>query len=126
MGLIEKLISWASNAYNWLKNFFKRLWGFIVGWWSKLKDFVKESLREFIEVVILDQREQGGAELVEAIRESQPNTVTIDDIDNGLVAVKVNQNGTIGKVESLQAETQQEDQYDRMAAQNNGILRING
>ncbi len=79
-----------------------------------------------MEVVILDRRQQGGRELVDAIRQQQPNTVKIDDIDNGLVAVDINNDGTIGKMESLNAQTQQQDNYDRMAAANNGILRING
>ena len=127
MNLLDTLINWASDAWNWLNRFFKRFWGFIVGWWSKLKSFVKESLEEFKEVVILDRRQDGGEEFVKALREAQPNVLTLDDIENlntGLVAVGINENNKVGKVESLQAETQQEDGFDISSQKHNGIVRI--
>lgn len=126
MELIDKLIAWASNAWNWLKNFFKKWWGRIVSWWSRLKTWLKECIRQFKEIVLLDAREDGGRELIEAIQETQPNTVTIKDIDNGPVAVSVNYDNTIAKIDSHEADVQQLDQYDSMQARNNGILRING
>lgn len=126
MNLIQKLINWARQAYNWLKNFLKKCWGRIVSWWSRLKTWLKECIQRFKEIVLLDAREDGGRELIEAIQEAQPKTVTIDDIDNGPVAVSVNYDNTIARVDSHEAQVQQLDQYDSMQAQNNGILRING
>lgn len=126
MGLIDRLISWARNAWNWLNTFFKKWWGRIVSWWSKLKTWLKECIQRYKEIVLLDSREDGGRELIEAIQEAQPDTVTIDDIDNGPVAVSVNHDNTIAKIDSHDADVMQEDQYDSMQARNNGILRING
>lgn len=126
MNLLQKLVNWARQAYNWFKNFLKKLWGRIVSWWSRLKTWLKECIQRFKEIVLLDAREDGGRELIEAIQEAQPNTVTIDDIDNGPVAVSVNYDNTIARVDSHEAQVQQLDQYDSMQAQNNGILRING
>lgn len=126
MNLLQKLVNWARQAYNWLKNFLKKWWGRIVSWWSRLKTWLKECIQRFKEIVLLDAREDGGRELIEAIQEAQPNTVTIDDIDNGPVAVSVNYDNTIARVDSHEAQVQQLDQYDSMQAQNNGILRING
>lgn len=126
MGLIERLISWARNAWNWLKNFFKKWWGRIISWWSKLKVWLKECIQRYKEIVILDAREDGGREIIEAIREAQPNTVTLDEIDNGPVAVSINHDNTIAKIDSHDADVMQQDQYDSMQARNNGILRING
>ena len=114
MNLLDTLINWASDAWNWLNRFFKRFWGFILGWLSKLKSFVKESLEEFKEVVILDRRQDGGEEFVKALREAQPNVLTLDDIENlntGLVAVGIN-------------ETHQEDSFDISSQKHNGIWRI--
>lgn len=126
MGLIDRLRSWARQVWNWLKNFVKNVWGRIVGWWSRLKIWVKDCIQRYKEIVLLDSKEDGGRELIEAIQEAQPNTVTIDDIDNGPVAVRVNADNTIDKVDSFEAQAQMSDQYDAMQQQNNGILRING
>jgi hypothetical protein len=126
MGLIEKLIAWARSAWNWLKNFFKKWWGRIVSWWSKLRIWFKECIQRYKEIVLLDAREDGGRALIEAIQEAQPETVTIDDIDNGPVAVSINYDNTIAKIDSHDADVMQEDQYESMQAKHNGILRITG
>jgi hypothetical protein len=128
MTLFERIAAWVSNAWNWLNRFFKRLWGWIKGWWSKLKTFIVDALKEFIEVVILDRRQQGGRELWDLIQKEQPKTHTIAEIDNldSKVALSINSDGTIGKVENLDAQAQERDQYDVLADENNGIIRING
>lgn len=126
MGLLERLISWARDTYNWLKNYFKKWWGRIVGWWPKLKIWLKECIRLFKEIVLLDKREDGGRALIEAIEEAQPNTITIEDIDNGPVAISVNYDNTIAKIDSHDADVMQEDDYDSSVHKNNGILRITG
>lgn len=130
MSLIDSLISWARKAANWLYNFLKHVWGRIVSWWSRLKEWLKACIQKYKEIVLLDSREDGGRELIEAIQEAQPTTTTIDDIDNlgeeGPVAVQVNYDGTIARIEDFEADVQQLDNYDKMQSQNNGILRING
>ena len=128
MTLFEQIAAWVSNTWNWLNRFFKRLWGWIKSWWSKLRTFVKDSLKEFYEVVILDRRQQGGRELWELIQEHQPETTTLDEIDNleSKMAMGFNGDGTIGKMENLDAHAQERDQYDIIADKNNGIIRING
>lgn len=123
--LIQQIVSWAKIAYNWLKNFFKIVWGCIKSLWPKLKTMVKEWLDEYKEVVILDGRESGGHEMLEILRNTRPSDITAEDIF-GLVTLVVNSNNTISKVTDLEAEVQEEDQYDTLAHQNNGILRING
>lgn len=124
--LVQLFKSWAQVAWNWLKTFFVRVWGWIVSWWSKLKDYVKDLLSDLGggEVVIVDPREENGYELVEAIRQYQPETVTIDDIDS-LVTVGIN-GSSVKKVENLKATTQQADQFDAMSANMKGVIRING
>ena len=126
MGLIDKLVEWARNAWNWLNKFFKKWWGRIVSWWPRLRSWLQECIQRFKEIVMLDRREDGGRELIEAIEKAQPNTVSIDDIDNGPVAVSVNYDNTIAKIDSHEADVQQLDQYDAMQSKHNGILRING
>lgn len=126
MNLLEKLIDWAKDKWNWLKRFLKKWWGRIVSWWSKLKVWLKECIQRYKEIVLLDAREDGGRSLIEAIESAQPNTITIDDIDNGPVAVSVNFDGSIDRIDSHEADVMQQDNYDAMQAQNNGILRING
>lgn len=126
MKLIDKLIAWARNAWNWLKNFFRKWWGRIISWWGKLRFWLKECIRLYKEIVLLDARQDGGRELVEAIQEQQPNTMTISDIDEGPVAISINGDNSIAKIDSHTADVMQEDQYDIMQVQNNGILRING
>lgn len=126
MNLLERLKAWARNAWNWLKNFFKKIWGRIRNWWSRLKTWLKDCIQRYKEIVLLDAREDGGRELIEAIQEAQPNTVTIDDIDNGPVAVSINYDNTIDKIDSHEAIVEEESQYESMQAQYNGVLRING
>lgn len=126
MNLLERLKAWARNAWNWLKNFFKKIWGRIKNWWSRLKTWLKDCIQRYKEIVLLDAREDGGQELIEAIQEAQPNTVTIDDIDNGPVAVSINYDNTIDKIDSHEAIVEEESQYESMQAQYNGVLRING
>lgn len=126
MGFIDKLLEWARNAWNWLNKFFKKWWGRIVSWWPRLKIWLQECIQRFKEIVILDRREDGGRELIEAIEAAQPNTVSIEDIENGPVAVSVNYDNTIAKIDSHEADVLQQDQYDTMQSKYNGILRING
>ena len=68
MTLLEKLLNWARSAWNWLNKFFKKLWGRIINWWSKLSVWLKECIAKYKEIVILDSRENGGRELIEAIQ----------------------------------------------------------
>lgn len=122
--LIQLIQQWAQVASNWLKNFLKIVWGFIQSYWPKLKNLLKEWLREFIEVVVLDGRESGGREMIKALMDAKPSEISLEDI-YGLVTLGVTNNKSIAKVGDLEAEVQQQDQYDNMAHQNNGILRIN-
>ena len=105
------------------KNILKNDWGFIPSWWPKLKIFIEEWLQEDIEVVILDKREQGGRELIEALMDVYPTEFGKENI-HGLVTVGVAKNKTIARIAVIEAEVQQKDQYDSMSHQNNGILRI--
>lgn len=126
MALIDKLKSWARNAWNWLNKFFKKLWGRIINWWSKLRTWLKECIAKYKEIVVLDSREDGGRELIEAIRNAQPRTITIDEIDNGPVTISIDHNDNIDKVDSHEAEVMQEGQYEAKQAEFNGVLRIAG
>ena len=128
MGLFQIISNWVSSAWNWLNRFFKKLWGYIQSWWGKLRGHVAEALNEFIEVVILDRRQQGGRELWDIIKENQPTTITLGQIDNydSKMSVGINRDGSVGKIDNLDAHAAQRDQYDAYAEQNNGIIRING
>lgn len=122
--LVILIQQWAQVAYNWLKNFLKIVWGFIQSYWPKLKTLLMEWLQEYIEVVVLDGRETGGREMIKTLMKARPSEISMDDI-YGLVTLGITGNNTIAKVGDLEAEVQQQDQYDSMAHQNNGILRIN-
>ena len=126
MKLLEKLKNWARSAWNWLNKFFKKLWGRIINWWSKLSVWLKECIAKYKEIVILDSRENCGRELIEAIQKEQPNTITIDEIDNGPLTICVDHNNNIDKIDSHEAEVMQESNYELFQAKNNGILRIAG
>ena len=123
--LILLITEWAKVAYNWLKNFLKFFWGLIQSYWPKLKGLLKEWLLEYAEVIILDGREKGGREMLEILTKMRPSDIKIDDIYD-IVTLGVKNNNSIAKVGNIEAQTQQQDQYDSMAHQNNGILRING
>ena len=113
-----------SRCLHWLKRLFKIFWGIIKGWWSKLKGYVKDALSEgYREVVVIDQRQDGGYELMQLIEEKCPNVVSVDAID-GLVSVKVNQDGSVAKVEDLEADAQSEDQFDSISEDKDGVIRI--
>lgn len=122
--LILLIQQWAQVAYNWVKNFLKIVWGFIQSYWPKLKNLLKEWLQEYIEVVVLDGRELGGREMIKALMDAKPTEISLGDI-YGLVTLGVTSNNSIAKVGDLEAEVQQQDQYDAMAHKNNGIIRIN-
>lgn len=122
--LVQLIVEWSRVAYNWLKNFLKIVWGLIQSYWSKLKSLLKEWLQEFSEVIVLDGRLAGGREMLKALQEARPSEISLDDI-SGLVTLGITDNKTIAKVGNIEAEVQQQDQYDAMAQQNNGILRIN-
>lgn len=122
--LILLIQQWAQVAYNWVKNFLKIVWGFIQSYWPKLKNLLKEWLQEYIEVVVLDGRELGGREMIKALMDAKPSEISLGDI-YGLVTLGVTSNNSIAKVGDLEAEVQQQDQYDAMAHKNNGIIRIN-
>lgn len=122
--LIQLIKQWAQVAYNWLKNFLKIVWGFIQSYWPKLKNLLKEWLQEYTEVIVLDGRESGGREMIKALMDAKPSEISLEDI-YGLVTLGVTNNKSIAKVGDLEAEVQQQDQYDSMAHQNKGILRIN-
>ena len=124
LNLIQLIQQWAQVAYNWIKNFLKYVWGFIQSYWPKLKSLLKEWLEEYIEVVVLDGREIGGREMIKTLTEARPSEISLEDI-YGLVTLGVTSSNSIAKVGDLEAEVQQQDQYDSMAHQNNGILRIN-
>ena len=89
-------------------------------------EWLKECIQRYKEIVLLDAREDGGRALIEAIQEAQPETVTIDEIDNGPVAVSIDYDNTIAKIDSHDADVMQEDTYDSMQAKYNGVLRITG
>lgn len=114
------------NGFDFLNHFYQHYWGQILSWWGCLKPWLKERILYFKEIVLLDAREDGGRELIEAIEYARPNSATIDDIDNGPVAVSVSKDNTIAQIDCHEAQVQQRDQYDAMQAENNGILRING
>ena len=124
LNLIQLIQQWAQVAYNWIKNFLKIVWGFIQSYWPKLKSLLKEWLEEYIEVVVLDGREIGGREMIKTLTEARPSEISLEDI-YGLVTLGVTSSNSIAKVGDLEPEVQQQDQYDSMAHQNNGILRIN-
>ena len=123
--LVRLISQWAQVALNWIKNFLRIIWGFIQSYWPKLKSLLKEWLKEYSEVIILDGRESGGRELLKTLINSRPSEISIADI-YGLVTLGITSNNSIAKVGDLEAEVAQQDQYDAMAHQNNGILRING
>ena len=123
--LILLITEWAKVAYNWIKNFLKFFWGLIQSYWPKLKSLLKDWLLEYAEVIILDGRENGGREMLEILTKTRPSDIKIDDIYN-IVTLGIKNNNSIAKVGNIEAQTQQQDQYDSMAHQNNGILRING
>ena len=123
--LIQLIVEWAKVAYNWITNFLKIVWGFIQSYWPKLKELLQEWLREYTEVIILDGREKGGREILNILKQARPSEIKIDDICD-IVTLGLKNNKLIAKVGNLEAKTQQEDQYDTIAHQNNGILRING
>lgn len=100
--------------------------GQMKSWWQFLKPYVKCALLLFNEVVLLDPREEAGKELINAITKSHEDVPSFELFSNGIIAVFVNEDNTVGKIEVLLASVEQKDQYDSMQAENNGILRING
>lgn len=123
--IFQLIAEWAHVVYNWLKNFIKIAWGHIQSYWPKIKEFVKDLLAEFEEVIIIDGREIMGKEILEYLNKQRPSEMINTDID-GIVTLSITENDTIAKIANLEASTEQEDQYDSQIHQNNGILRIKG
>ncbi len=122
--LINLVKTWASKAINWLYNFIKKHWGKILGWWLKFKEFIQDLFDEEDdeEVVLLDPREEGGKEIVDAIRKMNPNVDPLDKFeDKYALGIK---NGHIHQTHKRSAQAMQQDAFDNAAAQNNGVIRI--
>ena len=98
--------------------------GQMKSWWQFLKPYVKCALLLYREVVLLDPREEAGKELIEAITYYRKDVPSFELFTNGIIAVLVNKDNTVEKIEVLLASVEQKDQYDAMQAENNGIIRI--
>ncbi len=118
----EWLVDKVSSFINWLGRLITKIWGVIQGWWSKLKGYIREKLREFLEVIIIDPRQKAGREFYEAIKKTNPRVNSLDDIDK--LSVGINQDGSVGMTEDLKAKAMSQDAFDVASAENNGILRI--
>ena len=120
--LINLFIEWADAALNWIYNFFKKVWGRIIDWWSTLKNWIQDQLRDSEEVVIVDGSTPLGREIIEEIRKKQPKTNTIDGIERKYaMTVK---NDAIDKVSVHDGTPEQEGALERAMEDNDGILRI--
>lgn len=125
--LLNKLEEWARKAWNWLGNFFKKLWGRIRTWLEKFRQWAINKLLDKDEVIVIKptRNNHKGASIYEAIKRECSNTTSLSDIENGkgLLTASV-KDGEIIDVEQLVATPEQEDNLDRALDQNDGIIRI--
>ncbi len=120
------LVDVVSEFLNQIGEILSEFWGVIKGWWSKLLGYLEKALDDFLEVFIVDQREEGGRNVVEMLRKSCPNSHSLRDMkaQGELLAMGVKSDGTIGEVKDFKAEVKGEDIFDKYSKDENGVVRI--
>lgn len=61
--LWDAFCDWASDAWNWVKNFFKRIWKEISSWWDALVNDIQELIEAILEVFVVDTSTPNGEKL---------------------------------------------------------------
>lgn len=125
--LLDKLEEWARKAWNWLENFFKKIWGRIRHWLEKFRQWAINKLKNKDEIIVIKPTygNNKGRDIYEAVKDVCPDTTTLTDIENGngLLTASV-EDDEIVDVEELLADTQEYDNLDRALDQNDGVIRI--
>jgi len=116
---------WASEAWNWLKNFFQRVWERIVSWWSAICDFINDWLEDDDdEVVIIDKNSSLGSDIYRMIQQKQPNKQSVSKYNKQALHFDKN-TGELKEVANFEANSVKEtDDFERDFRNNNGILRL--
>lgn len=123
--LWDAFLDWASNALNWLKNFFVKIWETIVSWWDALCDTIDEWLDELFddgEVVVIDPSTQFGRDIYEAIKTQQPERVSRNKYKKQ--AMQFNSQGNLKKIADFEANNvRQKDDFEK-DLEKKGVIRI--
>ena len=123
--LWDAFCDWASDAWNWLKSFFKKIWKEITSWWTALREFLEDLIDALTgEVEVIDPNTNIGQDIVKKIREIQPETKTMDYYDSKIVITVDKNTDGIRKVANLAAEKVKGiSDFDKDLAQQ-GIIRL--
>lgn len=124
--LWEAFCDWASEAWNWLKNFFSKVWETIVSWWNALCDTINDWLEDDDdEVVVIDVSTQLGRQIYETIQKEQPKTRSVSKY-NKMETLHFDRNtGNLKQVANFETNNiQHEDDFAKDLRKENGILRL--
>ena len=117
-----------TNRSDWSHSCHFRNFGEINSWWECLKPYLEQLLPKYTEIVLLNSKEEGGKELIELLhKELKNNHFEINEIlDTNIVAVFIDINRCVSKIEILEAKIKVESQLETLLKEYNGNLRING
>ncbi|MBO7200327.1 MAG: hypothetical protein J6V54_02920 [Bacteroidales bacterium] len=123
--LWDAFCEWASEAWNWLKNFFTRVWEKIRSWYSALRGDILKWLKEAKdEVVVLGGGSKLGKEILDKIKQECPDTTSIGQYENEMTLLHF-YGEDLQEVSTYEAKTvDQTDDFDRDLQKKDGILRL--
>lgn len=125
--LWDAFCEWASEAWNWIKNFFTKVWERIISWYSALCDYIEKWLNdEDDEAVIIDPTSDLGKQIKILIDEKQPEKQRISRYNkNGMLALHFDGDGELKEVANFEAKTvDQIDDFERDLQKKGGVLRL--
>lgn len=124
--LWDAFCEWASEAWNWLKNFFTRVWDRIRSWYSALCDYIDKWLNDDDdEVVIIDTKSDLGKRIKELIDEKCPEKQSVNKYRNSMSGLHFDRYGELKEVANFEAESvDQVDDFERDLQKKGGVLRL--
>lgn len=125
--LWDAFCEWASDALNWLRNFFSKVWDTIVSWWDALCDTINEWLESFNdEVVAINVDTEIGKRIYEMIKDAQPNVRSISKYHKTELLHFDKETGELKQVANFETDNiQNESDFEKDLRNSDGVLRLN-
>ena len=123
--LWDAFCEWASEAWNWTRNFFQRVWERIVSWWNAMCELIEDWLEDDDdEAVIIDDTSSIGSDIYREICRRNPNRQSVKRYNKQALHFD-SKTGELKEVANFGANSVNErDDFERDLQRNNGILRL--
>lgn len=125
--LWDAFCEWASDALNWLRNFFSKVWDTIVSWWDALCDTINEWLESFNdEVVAINVETELGKNIYDMIKKAQPNVRSVSKYYQTELLHFNKETGELKQVANFETDNiQNESDFEKDLRNSDGVLRLN-